>query len=46
MRVPGDQIEVKVETWIYNFGPQKLMQRVRLEAGIVVEVKTLGYGYP
>jgi len=46
VRVPGDQIEVKVETWIYNFGPQKLMQRVRLEAGIVVDVQALGYGHP
>jgi Protein of unknown function (DUF2845) len=46
VRVPGDSIEVKVETWTYNFGPKKLMQQVRLEAGIVVDVQALGYGHP
>jgi hypothetical protein len=45
LRVPGDAIEVLVETWIYNLGPHKLMQRVRLEDGVVVAVYTLGYGH-
>jgi hypothetical protein len=45
LRVPGDAIEVVVETWIYNLGPHKLMQRVRLEDGVVVEVDVLGYGH-
>jgi hypothetical protein len=44
-RVPGDQIEVVVETWTYNFGPDRLMQRLRIEDGVVVEIRTLGYGY-
>lgn len=43
---PGGPIEVVVETWIYNLGSHKLMQRVRLEGGYVVEVTALGYGHP
>jgi Protein of unknown function (DUF2845) len=38
-------MEVQVEAWIYNFGPNKLMRRIRFEGGIVVEIETLGYGY-
>ncbi len=37
--------EVPVETWTYNLGPHKLMRRLRLEDGVVVEIDTLGYGY-
>ena len=38
-------IEIPVETWTYNFGPNKLMRRVKFIDGIVDEVETLGYGY-
>jgi hypothetical protein len=38
-------VEVPVETWTYNFGPNKLMRRVRFVDGIVESVETLGYGY-
>jgi hypothetical protein len=37
--------EVPVETWIYNFGPNKLMRRLRFEDGELVDIETLGYGY-
>jgi hypothetical protein len=40
-----DFIEIPVESWIYNLGPNKLMRRVRFEGGVVVEIETLGYGY-
>lgn len=40
-----DFIEVPVESWVYNFGPNKLMRRVRFENGLVAEIETLGYGY-
>jgi hypothetical protein len=40
-----DYMEVPVESWIYNLGPNKLMRRLRLEGGVVVEIETLGYGY-
>jgi hypothetical protein len=38
-------VEVPVEIWVYNFGPYKLMRRVRLVDGEVEEIETLGYGY-
>lgn len=40
-----DFIEVPVESWIYNLGPNKLMRRLRFEGGILTEIETLGYGY-
>jgi hypothetical protein len=41
----GDLVEVLVETWLYNLGPDRLMRRVRFEDGRVVEIETLDYGY-
>lgn len=38
-------IEIPVEIWTYNFGPLKLMRRVRFVDGEVEEIETLGYGY-
>ena len=38
-------IEIPIESWIYNLGPNKLMRRIRFEDGIVVGFDTLGYGY-
>ena len=38
--------DVIVEEWTYNFGPRKLMRQVRLENGLVEEVRELGYGFP
>ncbi|MBL8267418.1 DUF2845 domain-containing protein [Steroidobacter sp.] len=38
-------VEIPVETWTYNFGPNKLMRRVRFVDGLVDDVETLGYGY-
>jgi hypothetical protein len=38
-------VEIPVETWTFNFGPNKLMRRVRFIDGLVDEVETLGYGY-
>jgi hypothetical protein len=37
--------EVSVELWTYNFGPHKLMYRLRFEDGLLVDVDTLGHGY-
>lgn len=42
---PGALVEVPVEIWTYNFGPHKLMRRLRFEDGKLVEIETLGYGY-
>jgi hypothetical protein len=43
--VGDDFIEIPVETWIYNLGPNKLMRRLRFEGGVVTEIETLGYGH-
>jgi hypothetical protein len=37
--------EIAVEIWTYNFGPDQLMERVRIENGVVVQIDSLGYGY-
>jgi hypothetical protein len=38
--------EVQIEEWTYNLGPYQLMRNVRLENGIVTEIRSdLGYGY-
>lgn len=44
-QVPGGDVEVRVEFWTYNFGPNKLMRRVKLEDGRVKEIETLSHGY-
>lgn len=43
--VSDDLVEVPIEVWTYNLGPQKLMRELRFEDGILVEVATLGHGY-
>src|SRR6185503_9588654 len=43
--VGEDFIEVPVEAWIYNLGPNKLMRRLRFEDGVLTEIESLGYGY-
>lgn len=43
---PGNYFqEVLVTEYIYNFGPRKLMRRLRFEGGVLADVETLGYGY-
>jgi Protein of unknown function (DUF2845) len=42
----GDSVvEIPVEIWIYNLGPNKLMRKLRFEDGVLVDIDTLGYGY-
>ena len=43
--VGEDFVEIPVEIWVYNLGPNKLMRRLRFEGGFVTEIETLGYGY-
>ena len=43
---PGNYYqEVVVTEYIYNFGPRKLMRRLRFEGGVLTDIETLGYGY-
>ncbi len=37
--------EISVEICTYNFGPQRLMQRIRFENGVIVKMESLGYGF-
>lgn len=37
--------ESTVETWIYNFGPDRLIQSIRFENGVVVRIESLGYEF-
>ena len=38
-------VEIPIEVWIYNLGPNKLMRRLRFEDGVLVDIDTMGYGY-
>ena len=38
-------VEVLIEEWTYNFGPNKLMRLIRFENGVVADVEQLGYGF-
>jgi hypothetical protein len=37
------QTQVKIRT--FNCGPDQLMQRVRIENGVLVKIESLSYGY-
>lgn len=37
--------EVAVKELIYNFGPHRLMRKLRFEGGVLTSIRTLGYGY-
>ena len=42
----GDEaVETRVETWTYNFGPNKLMRRLRFVDDRLESVDSLGYGH-
>lgn len=42
----GDEmVEVRVEKWLYNFGPNKLMRRIKFVDGVVEDIESLGYGH-
>lgn len=38
------EIEITVDEWIYNFGPNQFMQQLIFENGKVVQIRDLGYG--
>jgi hypothetical protein len=40
---PGEEV-VPVDVWTYDFGPNKLMRRVRMIAGRVESIDTLEHG--
>jgi len=38
-------VEVPVEVWTYNLGPNRLMRRITFIDGSIDTIETLGYGY-
>jgi hypothetical protein len=42
--ISGRTVTVTVEEWTYNFGPQRFMRIITFRNGIVIEVRTGGYG--
>lgn len=36
--------EVRIEQWVYNFGPTRLMPTLTFENGRLIKIETLGYG--
>jgi hypothetical protein len=45
IQLPGGDRVIVVEFWTYNLGPDRFMRQLKLEEGVVVEIKTLGYGH-
>ena len=41
----GYRREVRVTELVFNFGPRKLMRKIRFEGGRLVLIETIGYGY-
>lgn len=37
-------VTVLLETWTYDFGPQRFMRRLTFEEGRLIAIETLGYG--
>ncbi len=39
-------VTADIEVWTYNFGPDRLMQRIQFDAdGRVASIESLGYGF-
>lgn len=38
-------VEIVLEEWEYNFGPNRLSRRIIFEDGVVSKIKSIGYGY-
>lgn len=36
---------VVIEVWLYNFGPRRFMQELSFEAGRLITIEPLGYGF-
>lgn len=37
--------QVLLTEYVYNFGPRKFMRRLIFEAGVLVRIEKIGYGY-
>jgi len=41
----GFHQELAVTEMLFNFGPRKLMRRIRFEGGLLTSIETAGYGH-
>ena len=41
----SDYEEVLIEEWTYNFGRRKFKQFLQFENGVLMNIKSLGYGF-
>jgi hypothetical protein len=37
-------VSVRIDVWIYDFGPQRFMEELTFENGILRQLRTLGRG--
>lgn len=42
--VQAQTVSVLQERWVYNFGPRRLMRELTFQDGIIIRIRTLGYG--
>ena len=43
--VIDDEVEIQIELWTYDFGPQRFLQYLTFEEGKLIHVKSGGYGH-
>ena len=43
--VQAQGVSVVQERWLYNFGPRRLMREITFQDGLIVQIRTLGYGF-
>ncbi|MBU2568436.1 MAG: DUF2845 domain-containing protein [Gammaproteobacteria bacterium] len=36
--------QITIDEWIYNFGPRRLKQQLIFENGILMDIRSIGYG--
>lgn len=41
----GRRVPVLIEEWTYNFGPRRLMRRLRFKKGKLQTIHTMHYGF-
>jgi hypothetical protein len=45
VQLSDQEVAVPVETWVYNFGSEKFMRKLRFEDGVLVSIEILEYGF-
>jgi hypothetical protein len=40
-----EYVPIEIDVWLYNFGPQRFMQELSFEAGRLIAIEPLEYGF-